>query len=200
MSLPITNVKVLNAKDLPEKNPPSLFVNKRLWSGEDSRKSMLAYWACTPCILAAWLHAAQFSSLWIEWNLLSVTHPQVWHIGPAGLRLKRFFSRNYPHRIIQIYLQHLLRVEGRFSERKGIENAWSSLWMKGQARDESGPMDRVWESARIGKSGLRASDVGGGTCICTSVGRSRPKWGTSSLEKQLFHDLKRSISWMKEVW
>ena len=71
--------------------------------------------------------------------------------------------------------------------------------MKGQARDESGPMDRVWESARIGKSGLRASDVGGGTCICTSVGRSRTKWGTSSLEKQLFHDLKRSISWMKEV-
>ena len=60
------NVKVLNAKDLPEKNPPSLFVNKRLRSGEDSRKSMLAYWACTPCILAAWLHTAQFSSLWIE--------------------------------------------------------------------------------------------------------------------------------------
>ena len=43
LSLPITNVKVLNAKDLPEKNPPSLFVNKRLRSGEDSRKSMLAY-------------------------------------------------------------------------------------------------------------------------------------------------------------
>ena len=50
----------------------------------------------------------------------------------------------------------LLRVEGRFLERKGIENAQSSLWMKGQARRErtNGPCLGVGQNREIGSSGI----------------------------------------------